>query len=136
MGAANPTTGREGDVIATQSKSKRQPARNGKPPAKKKPRQQEYEETPGWGSAFHRPDADGNQPQFTGPMVLDRDTMKAILEADGAAELAIWTKRAKSGARYLRVHLQAPYEQEAEDDDIDDLFDDDQEADDDEDLPF
>jgi hypothetical protein len=71
---------------------------------------QEYTEDPGWASAFHRPDNEDPQPRYTGQG----------LDANGdEIEIAVWVRRAKSGARYLRIKIQEPYDAEVEDDDLD-----------------
>jgi hypothetical protein len=100
----------------------------------KKGRKKEYKEEPGWGSAFERPENEDPQPKFTGTGLLDRETAKAILEAGGEFQLAVWVRRAKTGTRYLRIHIEPPYDGGVdEDDDLDDLA---PKPDEDDDLPF
>jgi hypothetical protein len=73
-----------------------------------KGKQSEYVENDGWGSAFRRPDNTGGQPQYTGQ----------ALDPDGnELDVAVWVRRGKSGAQYLRIHLQPPYEGGGDDDD-------------------
>lgn len=81
-------------------------------------KQPQYEEQPGWMSAFRRPDNEDPQPRYTG---------QGLLEDGTEVEVAVWVRRAKSGVQYLRIKIQPPYE--AED------YEDDEELDDDEDEP-
>lgn len=85
----------------------------------------DYEETPDYGSAFERPDNEAPQPRFTGTGVLSTETLKAIHEAGGEFQIAVWTRRANTGTRYLRVHIEPPYDggddQADEDEDPDDI---------------
>lgn len=64
---------------------------------------QEYEEQAGWASAFFRPDAEGDQPHFTGP---GKD------EDGDDIQVSVWLRRSKNGTRYLRIHLEPPFEKE------------------------
>ena len=78
-----------------------------------KNKREEYEEQPGWANLFLRDDATGNQPKYTG----------VGLDPDGnEIQVAIWPKRAKTGTKYLRLHIEPPYEsdedEEEDDDDI------------------
>jgi hypothetical protein len=77
-----------------------------------KGKQSEYVENDGWGSAFRRPDNTGGQPQYTGQ----------ALDPDGnELDVAVWVRRGKNGAQYLRIHLQPPYEGGGDDGDDDEL---------------
>lgn len=88
--------------------------------------QQDYEEQDGWASAFHRPENEGNQPKFTGQG----------LDVNGdPIEVAIWVKRARSGQKYLRIHIQEPWQGDEDSDLDDDDFGGDHDGDDGE-LPF
>ncbi len=107
--------------------------------AKKK--RDEYQETPGWGTAFQRVDNEPPQPQFTGQGVLDSGTLKEIREAKGEFQIAIWARdgdgkplRNRDGSRRLRVHIQPPWKDDDDDLGADDDFDGDD--DDDDDVPF
>jgi hypothetical protein len=88
---------------------------------KKKPaKKQEYVEQDGWMSAFFREDAEGKQPKYTGTG-LDHN--------GNDVQVAVWPTRAKTGTKYLRIHIEEPYESdEAEDAEADE--------DDDDDIPF
>lgn len=81
--------------------------------------EQDYQEDAGWGSAFHRPENEAPQPSYTGNGVLDSDTLKAIHEAGGEFQISVWTRRARTGTKYLRVHIEAPYQGGSEDAELD-----------------
>jgi hypothetical protein len=81
------------------------------PNGKARTRREEYTEDPGWGSLFHRPDNEGNQPAYTGQG----------LDIDGnPIELAIWIRKSRNGKKYLRIHIQEPYEADDAGGDIED----------------
>lgn len=117
--------------MATQSKSRSKSNGNGNGQRQQSKRQQpakqddsafgasSYEETPGWGTAFHRPDNEAPQPAYTGEGVLDVDTLKAIHAAGGEFQIAIWPRRTRNGSKTLRIHIEPPY-QGSEDADLDD----------------
>ena len=101
------------------------PANEPAPRPRGRQQQNDYEEQDGWASAFHRPENEGNQPKFTGQG----------LDANGdPIEVAIWVKRARSGQKYLRIHIQEPWQGD-EDSDLDDDDFGDHDGDDGE-LPF
>lgn len=122
-----------------QAEPKAQPRTNRDDGAKAKAKKSDYEETANWASAFERPDNEAPQPGFTGTGVLDLDTLRAIAQADGDFQIAVWLRRSKSGKRYLRFHIEPPYEG-SEPEDADDFFGDDDapevEAEADDDMPF
>jgi hypothetical protein len=106
---------------------------NGRSNGRRREREEErQEEQPGFGTCFDRRKSRTNDkaPDFsTGeePVKLD----------DGSeVEVAVWVRKSRSGKRYLRVHVQRPYEY----DDADDLDDDEEENgrddDDEDDVPF
>lgn len=102
---------------------------------------QEYEEESGWGSAFHRPDNEAPQPSYTGTGVVDLETLRAIAEAaDGNAlcefQISVWPRRARTGTKYLRFHVEPPYQGGSEAADLDDEDFDGNAEDSDDDLPF
>lgn len=109
---------------------------------KRQPRKRrEYEETPDWGTAFHREDNTPPQPQLTGVGVLSAETIDAIIEAHGSFQIAIWTKdrdgeplRNRNGSRRMRIHIEPPYEDPDDDDQEDDEPD--NAGDPDDDIPF
>lgn len=114
--------------------------RTGQRKAAPKP-ENDYEEEAGWGSAFNRPDNEAPQPTYTGTGMLDRETAKAIIEAGGEFQISVWPRRARTGTKYLRFHIEPPYaggsdDADLDDDDFDGPAGDDQEADDDDDMPF
>ena len=135
------TTSRKAAPKGTRRKaaasSKREPAPRKRTTTRRRREQEEYQEEPGWGSLFHRPDNEGNQPQYTG---------QGLNENGEPVELAIWVRKARSGAKYLRLHIQEPYEADAaEDDELDvddedledpDLEEDEEDEDEEDDIPF
>lgn len=127
------TTRRNSSKKDTGNKSR--PNGNGR----RRPEPEDYEETPGWGTAFHRPDAEGSQPSYTGTGVIDIETLREIANANGEIQIAIWPRRAKTGTKMLRFHIEPPYAGGTESDELDDdefAGGDDQEQDDDEETPF
>lgn len=130
------TSSRRNGRKADQAKANEAAKRNQR---KNNARAQEYEEEPGWGSAFHRPDNESPQPTYTGTGMLDRETAKAIIEAGGEFQISVWPRRARTGTKYLRFHIEPPYQGGSEDADLDDDdFDGpaDSADDDDGDMPF
>ena len=114
----NVRSNREQRQPATQSPQRRQQPQTRQPQERER---QERQEDPGWGSLFRRETEPGrNQPQYTGQ----------VLNPDGdELQVAIWIKTARSGQKYLRIHLEPPYEPDGDDLDGDQLEDDD-------DIPF
>lgn len=97
----------------------------------------QWDGDPDYGQAFHRPENKAPQPAYTGQGVFNKATLKAIYEAGGEFQIACWTRRAKSGLKYVSVHIEPPYQK---DDEADDFFDDDNteedQEDDGDDIPF
>jgi hypothetical protein len=130
MPAARRNTRRTSSKPAASKAPKRQPAKR-----------REYEETPDWGTAFHREDNTPPQPQLTGVGVLSQETIEAIIESHGSFQIAIWTKdrdgeplRNRNGSRRMRIHIEPPYEDP--DDDQEDDDEPDYAGDPDDDIPF
>jgi hypothetical protein len=96
------------------NRDQRQPARQSeqrtRQPQTQRPQERGYRESAGWGSAFRR-DAEGNQPNYTGQ----------ILDPDGdELQIGIWIRTPRAGGpRYLRIHVEPPYQPEP-DDELDD----------------
>lgn len=96
-------------------KSNTQTRRNGNGNAKP-----DYDEQPGWGSAFHRPENQAPQPSYTGSGMLDPETLRAIFDAGGEFQISVWPRRARTGTKYLRFHIEPPYQGGSESDELDD----------------
>ena len=88
------------------------------PPTRpKRKKESDYEETPDYGTVFQRADNQPPRPGFTGQGVLSQETLDAIIAADGAVQLSVWTLdrdgkplRNRDGTRRFRLHIEAPYE--------------------------
>lgn len=117
--------------------------RQGHDRSRRRTKKQQYQENPGWGTAFKRADNHPPRPQFTGEGMLDAEIVDAIMDAGGKFQISVWTTdnegrplRNRDGSRRIRLHIEAPYEEAGaeRDDDFDD-DDDDFDDDDDEDPP-
>lgn len=42
--------------------------------------------------------------------MLDKETLIAIYEAGGEFQISVWPRRARNGGKYLRVHIEKPYQ--------------------------
>lgn len=97
--------------MASQTRSRNGNSRNGNRREQPVERSQsDYTEESGWGSAFHRPDNEAPKPTYTGTGVLDDELLKAIHDAGGEFQISVWPKRARTGTKYLRIHIEPPYE--------------------------